>query len=128
VAVLRYDDPEAGTRSGGSREEDVQAPGPLPLPPLEQLTDLGSESNAGLAGKALDSTRAMVGYFRPILTTRRTLPCLRRRLSVLRPPFVFMRERNPCLFTRFRLRGLYVGFIPASPIHGCTILETSLKR
>jgi hypothetical protein len=38
----------------------------------------------------------------------------------LRPPFVAMRARNPCLFTRLRLRGLYVGFICASPIHGST--------
>ena len=48
----------------------------------------------------------------------RARPCRLRRFSVLRPPFVFMRARNPCLFTRLRLRGLYVGFISGSPIHG----------
>jgi hypothetical protein len=32
------------------------------------------------------------------------------------------------LFTRFRLRGLYVGFITSSPIHGCTTFEDELEK
>ena len=48
----------------------------------------------------------------------RARPRRLRRLSAFRPPVVFMRARNPCLFTRLRLRGLYVGFISGSPIHG----------
>ena len=39
-----------------------------------------------------------------------------------------MRERNPCLFTRLRLRGLYVGFIPASPVHGFTAFRNELGK
>jgi hypothetical protein len=46
----------------------------------------------------------------------------------LRPPSVFMRSRNPCLFTRLRLRGLYVGFIPASPVHGFAAFRIELGK
>jgi len=50
-------------------------------------------------------------YLPPILTVSWLRPRRRRALRTLRPLFVFMRERNPCLFERLRLRGLYVGFI-----------------
>lgn len=49
--------------------------------------------------------------FAPTLTERRRRPRRRRRAKALRPPRVLIRARNPCLFTRFRFRGLYVGFI-----------------
>lgn len=50
------------------------------------------------------------GYcFRPTDTARRFRPCLRRRFRILRPAFVAMRARKPCLFFRFRLCGRYVG-------------------
>jgi len=54
----------------------------------------------------------------PGATTRRARPFLRRRERVARPPRVLIRSRNPCLLTRLRLRGLYVGFIRGCPIHG----------
>jgi hypothetical protein len=38
-------------------------------------------------------------------------PFRRRRASTLRPFFVAMRVRNPCLFRRFRRLGWYVRFI-----------------
>jgi hypothetical protein len=44
-----------------------------------------------------------------IWTVRRLRPFLRRRDSTARPQRVFMRCRNPCLRTRLRLRGRYVG-------------------
>lgn len=53
-----------------------------------------------------------IAYLEPTLTVSLLRPRRRRRTRVLRPPGVFIRARNPCLFTRFRFRGLYVGFIP----------------
>ena len=50
-------------------------------------------------------------YFEPIFTTRRARPRARLLASVFLPPRVFIRSRKPCLFKRFRFRGLYVGFI-----------------
>ncbi len=115
--VLRNDESEAGTRSGRSSEEDLDVGRLLPLPPLEQLTDFRAEPDSRIPGEALASTLDRAVYFPPIFTTSRARPRLRRRLSVLRPPLVFMRARNPCLFFLLRLRGLYVGFITASPSH-----------
>lgn len=115
--VLRNDESQAGTRSGRSSEEDIDIRSPLPLPPLEQLTDFRAESNPRFPREALVSALDRAVYFPPILTTSRARPRLRRRLSVFRPPLVFMRARNPCLFFLLRLRGLYVGFITASPSH-----------
>jgi len=64
-------------------------------------------------------SRSGPGYFRPnfdpIRTVRRFRPFLRLRFSVFRPPFFFIRARKPCLFFRFRLRGLYVGFMGDHP-------------
>lgn len=57
-------------------------------------------------GEAVTGSRA---YFDPTLTARRFRPRRRRAFSTLRPPRVFMRARKPCLFRRFRFRGLYVG-------------------
>jgi hypothetical protein len=55
------------------------------------------------------------GYFEPTVTTSRRRPRRRRRLRVSRPPLVCMRARNPCLFFRFRFRGLYVGIMGNHP-------------
>lgn len=48
-------------------------------------------------------------------TVSRFRPFLRRRDSTARPQRVAMRERKPCLFMRFLLRGRYVGFILVVP-------------
>jgi len=61
-------------------------------------------------GRHVPPTHALLSYFDPVDTTRRLRPFLRRRFSVCRPALVLMRARKPCLFFRFRLRGLYVGF------------------
>ena len=128
MAVFRNDDAHPGTQSGGRVEEDVKVLRPLPLPPLKQALDLGTESYPCLTRKPLGWARALDGYFPPVCTTSCARPRLRRRFNVLRPPTVFMRERNPCLFTRLRLRGLYVGFIPASPIHDVTTFRDKLGK
>ena len=128
MAMLRNDESEPGTRSGGSREEDVHVSRPLALPPLQQLADLRTASNAGAPREPLDPVGWVAGYLPPTCTTICVRPRRRRRFSVFRPPTVFMRARNPCLFTRLRLRGLYVGFITASPIHGCTTFEDELEK
>lgn len=44
-------------------------------------------------------------------TAKLLRPFLRRLFKISRPQRVFIRARKPCLFTRRRLRGLYVGFI-----------------
>ncbi len=63
----------------------------------------------------LRSADSIGSYFDPILTVRLRRPLCLRRFRAFRPPFVFIRARKPCLFSRFRFRGLYVGFmIPRS--------------
>lgn len=84
--------------------------------------------DAGDARKALPGPRVGSGYLLPTDTMRRARPFLRRRERVARPPRVFIRARNPCLLTRFRLRGLYVGFIPDSPIHESSSFRKELKK
>lgn len=54
-------------------------------------------------------------YFEPVVTTSCRRPLLRRLARVFRPAFVLMRNLNPCLFTRFLFRGLYVGFMTFRP-------------
>ena len=54
-----------------------------------------------------------VGYAEE--TVRRLRPCLRRAASTLRPPLVFIRERKPWVFFRWRLRGRYVRFMVLEP-------------
>ena len=115
--VLRHDQPKPGMRSGGRRKEDVHARCPLPLPPLQKCADLGTEPNTRLPRESLPCRGSLRTYFPPMVTTSWARPRLRLRASVLRPPFVAFRARNPCLFSRFRLRGLYVGPIGCSPGH-----------
>lgn len=50
-------------------------------------------------------------YLDPTRTTSSERPRRRRRFNVLRPAFVAMRARKPCLLRRLRFRGLYVGFM-----------------
>ena len=59
-------------------------------------------------------------YLEPTDTTSRRRPFRRRRVSVFRPARVLMRARKPCLFFRFRFRGLYVGIMAGGPlVPGC---------
>ena len=118
--VLRDDNSHPGTRSGGRREEDIDQSSPLSLPPLQQPPDFIAVPYARALGQALSALRRPTVYLRPIVTTRRERPLLRRRLSALRPPVVFIRARNPCLLIRLRFRGLYVGIMASSPINRCS--------
>lgn len=111
LAVLRHDGPEPRTRSGGSRVEDVEVLRPPALPPPQQRFDLRAACDPRVPGETLTPGSRLGVYFPPTFTVSLARPRRRRRLSVLRPPFVFIRARNPCLLTRLRLRGLYVGFI-----------------
>ena len=51
-------------------------------------------------------------------TVRRLRPCLRRAANTLRPPFVFMRERKPCVLFLWRLLGWYVRFMDGTSPSG----------
>lgn len=84
--------------------------------PVQEL--LGSPYPSSAAGRAVPvpvrrsgpRPHALPSYFEPMVTTRRLRPFRRRRFSASRPARVLIRARNPCLFFRLRLRGLYVGF------------------
>ena len=84
--------------------------------PREKSPRMSAPFRIRTAGGYLVSVRAAPGcsadvpspsirYFEPILTVSRARPFLRRALITFRPLLVFMRARNPCLFTRLRLRG-----------------------
>ena len=128
MPMLRNDDSQPTTRSGGRRKEDVQSGRPLSLPPPEKRPDLPGPSNPTRAREPKPSdltapARTRRGkrveltiYLEPILTVNRARPRARRRARVFRPPRVFIRRRKPCLLTRFRLRGRYVGFMDRQPL------------
>lgn len=126
--MLRHDEAQAGKGSGGRRQEDLEVLGPLALPPLQESADLTRVPDAGGAREALPGPRVGSGYLLPTDTMRRARPFFRRRERVARPPRVFIRARNPCLFTRLRLRGLYVGFIADSPIHESSSFRNELEK
>lgn len=67
-------------------------------------------------------------YLEPTLTTSRRRPFWRRRFRVFRPPLVCMRARNPCLFFRFRFRGLYVGIMISHPLATWLHFKISFQR
>ncbi len=86
-------------RIGGLAPEDnerwtIDAPAPL-----EQRLEFSAGSQSLTSREA---ARQTVSRFRPFA---------RRRLSTLRPPFVFMRSRKPCVFARRRRFGWNVRFI-----------------
>jgi hypothetical protein len=65
--------------------------------------ELRAAREAGTARVPL--VRYRLRFLDGMRTVRRLRPFLRRRDSVARPQTVFIRARNPCLLTRFRLRG-----------------------
>lgn len=114
-------------RNGGSGMEDVEVRRLLPFPPSEHSADItrpgdprsGREPKSTRRPGSARGRRAHGFYFAPcfdpIFTVSFLRPLRRRRFRVLRPPFDFMRARKPCLFFRFRFRGLYVGFMATTP-------------
>jgi hypothetical protein len=64
-----------------------------PLAPLEKRLEFGA------GGQSLASRKAATQ------TVSRLRPFARRRFNTLRPPFVFMRSRNPCVLARRRVLG-----------------------
>ena len=126
--VLGHDDSQPAKRNGGRRQEDIHVLRPLALPPLKECADLIGAADASEPGKTLPPLRHRPGYLLPTVTTSRCRPFLRRRDRVMRPARVFILARNPCLLTRFRLRGLYVGFIRDRPIHGKSSFRNELGK
>ncbi len=115
MSVLRDDDTEPGVIHGGVGDEHIEIAGPFLFPARKNAPDVGAEPNANFSWIALTPAPAVRGYLPPTCTTIRVRPRFRRRFNVFRPPALFIRARNPCLFTRLRLRGLYVGFIDRQP-------------
>jgi hypothetical protein len=64
-----------------------------PLAPLEERLEFGA------SGQSLASREAAAQ------TVSRLRPFARRRFNTFRPPFVFMRSRNPCVLARRRRLG-----------------------
>ncbi len=122
MAMLRHHHAEPRIQKGGSGEDDVQMTRLRAFPPREQPPDVGTRSDPDGPGKSRDRTdRTRLGsrgapavhpsYLEPIFTVSLARPFLRRALSTARPLRVFIRARKPCLLTRLRLRGRYVGFM-----------------
>src|SRR5262249_38925336 len=66
---------------------------------LDSLTPVEERLKFGAGGQPL-TARESARY-----TYRRFRPFSRRRFSTLRPPFVFIRSRKPCVFFRRRTLG-----------------------
>jgi len=66
---------------------------------VDSLAPLEERLEVGAGGQSL-STRKSAGQ-----TVSRFRPFARRRFNTLRPPFVFMRSRKPCVFARRRRLG-----------------------
>jgi len=122
VSMLRNHQAEPGPRPSRRQKEDVQVRRLLPPPLPEKRPDVPGPGDSTRRGESEPSRRprsrarqTLGPYFEPTLTTRRRRPLWRRRLRVFRPPLVCMRARNPCLFFRFRFRGLYVGIMANHP-------------
>jgi hypothetical protein len=64
-----------------------------PLAPLEECLEFGA------GGQSLTSRETAAQ------TVSRLRPFARRRFNTFRPPFVFMRSRNPCVLARRRRLG-----------------------
>ena len=106
---------------------------PLALPPLEECAYLPGPTDPRGPGESLPDSglavaRGTGAYLLPTFTVSRARPFRRRRDSVARPPLVFILARNPCLLTRLRLRGLYVGFITGCPMHGSSSSRNELGK
>jgi hypothetical protein len=67
--------------------------------PLEERLKIGASGKSLSSGEPAGQT---VSRFRPFA---------RRRFNTFRPPLVFMRSRNPCVFARRRRLGWNVRFI-----------------
>jgi hypothetical protein len=85
------------------RYEQRHEPAGQPPAVLIRLLEFWSSSDAFVPGKALRH-RALACY-RSSETVRRFLPFVRRRFSTMRPFFVDIRTRKPCVLLRRRLLG-----------------------
>jgi len=81
--------------------EEAQALTGDPVAASEDRLKLARGANAIRSRKALSHRQPQERTPRPIQTDSRFLPLRRRRPTTRRPPFVFIRRRNP--WARFRL-------------------------
>jgi hypothetical protein len=77
--------------------------------PIDPLTSVKERLKLGAGGQPLAAGKSTP------YTARRLRPFARRRLSVFRPPFVFMRSRKPWVFFRRRRFGWNVRFMTVVP-------------
>jgi hypothetical protein len=66
---------------------------------IDALAPLEERLKFGAGGQSVMSRKATAQ------TVNRLRPFARRRFNTFRPPFVFMRSRNPCVFARWRRLG-----------------------
>lgn len=118
---------QARTRRRGSGHEHVELTRPLPLPPAKQCPDLRAPAYA-CAAREPKASRRPGRYFCGIVAASRLRPLRRRRAISFRPAFVFIRPRKPCLRSRFRFRGWYVGFTGSPPRSRCQPKTSHLRE
>jgi len=119
---LRHHPTDARARRRPSQHVDVQ-PGRARAPAApKDRSDLGAAPNLKFLRKRQRASPSAASgcpatsslqraYFDPTETTRTRRPLRRLRFKILRPALARIRARKPCLLSRFRFRGLYVGFI-----------------
>lgn len=133
--MFRHHEPKALPPVSGRQKEDVQMRRLLPLPFPEKRPDFPGPGHPTRRRQSESARRPRCRvrqnqrpYLEPTLTTSRRRPFWRRRFRVLRPPFVFIRARNPCLFFLFRFRGLYVGIMISHPLATWLHFKISSQR
>lgn len=102
--------PHPGEARGIVGPDQLETGGPAAFPGAEYPMDIGGPPEPLGAIETL-SRRQYPPCLEGMTTVSRRRPFLRRRDRIARPQRVAMRARKPCLFTRRRLRGRYVGFI-----------------
>lgn len=133
--MLRHNQAQAQPLVSGRQKEDVQMRRLLPLPLPEEGPDVPGPGHPTRRRQSEPARRPRPragqnpgSYLEPTLTTSRRRPFWRRRFRVFRPPLVCMRARNPCLFFRFRFRGLYVGIMIGHLLAAWLRLKISSQR
>jgi hypothetical protein len=85
------------------RHEQGHEPARQPQAVFVRLLEFWSSSDPFLPGKAL--RHRALAYYRSSETVSRLRPFVRRRFSTMRPFFVDIRTRKPCVLLRRRLFG-----------------------
>lgn len=110
VMELGNDKPHPGEARGTVGPDQLEMGAPAARPGAEYPTNIGCPPEPPGTIEPL-SRRQYPPCLEGSDTVNFRRPFLRRRDRMARPQRVAMRARNPCLFTRRRFRGRYVGFI-----------------